>query len=279
MRSSFKIHVNYLTDSPCAWSNLGFWSLSRSNHTQTEPKFDLLSYPVACARLASWVADFAGIQPSRKILDLGVGYGASVRFWLEHYRAISVDAVELRSDALAQLTQNPPLGLGNLIVSSIESPSLYKHIPSKTYQHIVCIDALYHLNHPSFLWRLAHHALEPDGSVGVCTLMRTGSKQPSLYIRNLLRFAQVNPDCLPDPDQLQTQMTDAGLSDMRLEWGTESVLKGFCKFVQRRRRELSWYQRASAGWSKISATAHLADTICHEGTLGYATITAKRLNT
>jgi SAM-dependent methyltransferase len=270
--SPFKIAVELLTDGDCRWSNLGHWSEVRDSLAGADaPSIDR-AYPLACERLAEWVGDLARVAPGQILLDLCVGEGGSVRHWLERAGVSRVDAVELRPEALSRLTRDPPLELGACHAADLRDPALTTLLPASHYDRVLCLDALYHIDPPSCVWRLAAHALEPGGLLGFCTLLRRGGKRPHAGLRSLLRLARIDEAALFDPAGLQAELALHGLVDMRLSWGTEPVLAGFARFVRQRARSLTRRQKLAPSWLKIAATARLAEAILRDGSLGYAAV-------
>lgn len=278
MSSAFKINTHYLADETCSWSNLGYWLTDVSlNHFEKQAQ-SKTSYPAACERLATWVAQNSEVSYDQKILDLCVGEGGSVRFWIDKYNAKVVDAVELRCGALTELINKPPQRLRQILCSNVENPRLFSLITPNSYDHVLCIDALYHLSDPKNLWKLANHALITNGSLGFCTLLRSGNRAPSRTVRQLLKLARIDVEHIPDTTILQNQLQDFGFGPLRIVWGTEPVLRGFVNFVRLRAKQLSLPSRFHFDWLKIAATAKLAEAILNDKELGYACVAVKKYN-
>jgi SAM-dependent methyltransferase len=271
--SPFKIAVELLTDGDCRWSNLGRWSVEAHDLLASADAPGIAhAYPLACQRLAEWVGDLAQVAPGQILLDLCVGEGGSVYHWLERAGASCVDAVELRPEALSRLSRDPPPGLGACLAADLRDPVLTTRLPAGRYDRVLCLDALYHVDPPGRVWRLAAHALKPGGMLGFSTLLRRGGSRPHAGLRAVLRLARIDEAALFDPAGLEVELARHGLVDMRLSWGTELVLAGFARFVRQRAGSLTRRQKLAPGWLKIAATARLAEAIIRDGSLGYAAV-------
>ncbi|MFW1931658.1 SAM-dependent methyltransferase, partial [Acinetobacter baumannii] len=71
-KHKYAIDAKMLGDNAeCAWSNLGYWDEATS------------SYPQACQQLAERLAQAVQLNQHDRVLDLGCGQGASLKYWLE----------------------------------------------------------------------------------------------------------------------------------------------------------------------------------------------------
>lgn len=77
-------------------------------------------------------------------------------------------------------------------------------------------------------------------------------------------------------DAIAATLARRGFADIHIELLDAEVLAGFHAFVERRRAELSWAQKASAGWLKIQATAWLCLYLYRSGALHYGLVRASR---
>ena len=67
-----------------------------------------------------------------------------------------------------------------------------------------------------------------------------------------------------------------GFANISVQYLDAEVLQGFHAFIQRRRQELSWARKASAGWMKIQTTAWLCGHLYRRHFLHYVLISATR---
>lgn len=276
MSDNFVVSTDLLAGKPCLWSNLGYWDISTYHPSIQDSDRTFSTYEIACQNLAQWVGDLSQIGRSYKILDLCVGRGGSVLYWLEHYAVKSVDAIELSLSSIMTLRSISPEGLGLTIAADIADPGLTKQIKQGDYDAVICLDAFYHLHDPAILWRLAAHALKPGGYLGFCSLLRQHDQRLPVFLKYFLAGARVQPSALLNLRALEQQLQEHGFTAPTVDWKTREVLEGFANFVERRKSTLTLTQRFSPSWLKITATAKLARTILSESSLGYAAVAALR---
>lgn len=276
MSETFVVATDLLAGKFSSWSNLGYWQDVVTTNQHNTIVAQVQDYETACKNLALWVGQLAQVDQDQAILDLCVGRGGSVLYWLQDAGVRHVDAIELSSNSLATLDEASPTGLGFAVAADIADPTLSKKIRAGSYDAVICLDAFYHLKDPAALWRLAAHALKPGGHLGFCTLLTQQELALPTALRIFLASARVQGSTLFNPKSLAQQLQAHGFMAPAIQWGTSAVLAGFANFVAARASALAWHQRLDLNWLKITATASLARAILRDGSLGYAAIAARR---
>jgi hypothetical protein len=123
--------------------------------------------------------------------------------------------------------------------------------------------------------------LQPKGRLAFTTLMAAhplvpGAGAAAAALRLGAARAGIPSASLPPEGTLYSVLSEQGFADISLQTLDAEVLQGFSEFVPRRRRELSWRQKASAGWLKIEATGWLCRHLIESGALHYVLVSAKR---
>ncbi|MEG0488196.1 MAG: methyltransferase domain-containing protein, partial [Acinetobacter sp.] len=136
LQHKYAINAELLGDNTeCAWTNLGYWDDVSS------------SYPKACQQLAEHLAQAVQLQSQDRVLDLGCGQGASLKYWLEHYQIQDLEAVELQQSCVNKIQQHIQL-------NAIHCQSFLKLQQisfQKQFDVVMCIDAAYHSDLNLFL--------------------------------------------------------------------------------------------------------------------------------
>ena len=204
-------------DRECAWTNLGYWDDATS------------SYPMACQQLAEHLAQAVQLQPQDRVLDLGCGQGASLKYWLEHYQIQNLEAVELQQSCVNKIQKNIQL-------NAIHCQSFLnlKQISFENqFDVVMCIDAAYHSDLDVFL-NTTHSVLKSNGRLGFHYLMLSDqalSIQQKIQYAWLLKAADVNFAHLKKQVQIQQLMQQQGFDTVQIHDISEQVLLGFSEYI------------------------------------------------
>lgn len=252
------------------WSNLGDWS-------------ETSEYSTACQALACRIGRAANLGPADKLLEIACGHGASLSVWSDVFGLKIVDAIERQASALSSIENDRPPALRhlwqadvNLIFSgSMSWPS------EETYDALVVVDAAYHFNRLQAFLQKSSSRLRSGGRIAFTTLI-LGSPWDlaANWQKRLLLFmasrALIPADSLLTQQELTEAFLAAGFGPPVCEALDREVLEGFVHFVERRRPELKWQERTSAGWWKVEATASAARYLLRTGLLRYVLLKASK---
>jgi cyclopropane fatty-acyl-phospholipid synthase-like methyltransferase len=227
------------------------------------------------------VGHAAHLGPGDKLLEIACGHGASLSVWPEVFGVQFVDAMERQTQALASVASDRPPGLRylwqadvNLIFSgSVPWPM------EERYDAIVVVDAAYHFNSLRGFLDKCSSRLRTGGRIAFTTLV-PGSRwdhaadwQRRLVLQLAAR-ALIPAESLLAGKELVELFLAAGFEAPGCERLDREVLEGFARFVKRRRTELKWRERGSAGWWKVEATAMAARHLLQSGLLHYVLLKA-----
>jgi cyclopropane fatty-acyl-phospholipid synthase-like methyltransferase len=262
------IHLLDPIPSKRPWSNLGDWSQA------TE-------YNAACYALAHRIGHAANLGPGDRVLDIACGHGASLSVWSEAFGVPVMDAIELQTRALESIERDRPAALQNLWPMDVNSV-LTGVIPWPTeqpYDAILVVDAAYHFHSlPAFVKEASVH-LRSGGRLVFTTLIldakweRAAVWQKHLVLK-LAAAALIPAESLLTETKLNEVFLAAGFTPPQCEDLDHDVLEGFARYVTRRRKELNWRERGSAGWWKVEATAFAARQLLRTGLLHYVLLKA-----
>lgn len=256
-KHKYAINAEMLGDTAeCAWTNLGFWTETTS------------SYPQACQQLAQRLAQTIQLQPHDRVLDLGCGQGASLKYWLTHYQIQHLEAVELQQHCVYQIQKQLPQ------IKAVHCQSflnLNKKLFSQAFDVVMCIDAAYHSDLNSFLTSVTP-LLNSKGRLGFHYLMLSdahlNSKQKLKY-QYLLKAADVRFKDLQTEQQIHQTLEQHHLKQIEIQDISTAVFAGFSQYIASRKdmgRGLDQF--------KIQMTAKLCKTLFAEGIVRYVQISA-----
>jgi cyclopropane fatty-acyl-phospholipid synthase-like methyltransferase len=258
-KHKYAINVILLGDSSeCAWSNLGFW------HSEN-------SYAQACQNLASHLAESLNLNSNDHVLDLGVGYGASLILWQDQYNIKNIHAVELQKHCV-DIIKNKKI---NHLSVFQESYLNLKNIPfTYKFDVILCIDSAYHHNLNSFLASVTS-VLNSKGRIGFHTLMLSerwkslNSFQKQKYTW-LLKAADVQIKNLNSKLELEKQLNEFKFENVHIEDLSKEVLFGFSNYVEQHLQ----CDKKDLDYLKIQMTAKLCKKLFNDGLIQYVQVIA-----
>ena len=251
-KHKYAINAKLLGDSAeCAWTNLGYWDEAT------------WSYPQACMQLADYLAQYVQLKTNDRVLDLGCGQGASLKYWLNHYQIDDLEAVELQQECVRQVQKNLP----QLAIHQHSFLNLNEIPFEKLFDVVLCIDAAYHSNLSLFLNSVVP-ILNSKGRLGFHTLMLSdtvlNSKQKMKY-KWLLKAADVDLKSLMTTTQINHALQRHGLEQIALEDLSTAVLAGFSQYIVTRAKT----ERGGLDQIKIQMTAKLCQRLFEEGIVRY----------
>lgn len=275
----FEIAVELLSDAPAplAWANLGDWS-----HT--------FEYPEACRQLALRVGRAAELQVQDRVLDLACGHGASLALWPEAFGVQHVAGLEYQERCVERIGQQAPAQLDAIVQGRFDVLPAPPALAARSFDAVLCVDAAYHADSLKAFAAFAAQMLRPQGRLAFTTLTQpSGEKRGrshfskmtptpffSFFSPLLLAHAGIPAASVLAEAAVVATLRQQGFTDIAVQPLDTEVLQGFHAFVQRREKELSWRQKASAGWLKIQATGWLCGYLYRSGALHYSLISATR---
>jgi cyclopropane fatty-acyl-phospholipid synthase-like methyltransferase len=270
IQDQLAIPIHLLDRAPAKrpWSNLGDWSQTHD-------------YNAACHALACRIGQAANLGPRDTILELACGHGASLSVWPDVFGVPVVDAIEWQARAIASIERDRPMALRNLwqtdmnaIVTGIKPWPTEQH-----YDAVLVVDAAYHFHALSAFLNAVSSKLRPGGRLAFTTLILASQWEHAADWQKRLAFrlaagALIPAESLVSGKNLTELFFAAGFNAPICENLDHEVLEGFSRFVARRRKELSWRERGSAGWWKVEATAAAARQLLRTGLLHYVLLKA-----
>lgn len=253
------------------WGSLGWWQPPPGEGAGAGP-----DYFGACTALARQLGHAAGLQPGAHVLSVACGEGEELRLWAQQLHAGEVVGVEL-APARVQRAKALVAGLPQVqVVAGSGSALPALGLPAAGFDHVLCVDAAYHLQPRLTFLQAACTLLRPGGTLAYTDLVLDGYAVG--WRRQLLalgaRACGLHAGSLRDgPAQLQ-RLREAGFIEPRLQRTDEAVLGGFVDFVAHQGRRLPggpW----QAGWRRVALTARLIPP-CRAAGLGYAMLSARK---
>lgn len=262
------IHLLDPIPSKRPWSNLGDWSKATA-------------YSGACHALAHRIGQAAELGPADTILDMACGHGASLSVWPEAFGVPVVDAIERQTRALASIQSDRPAALRNLwqVDVNLILSGIKPWPTEQPYDAILVVDAAYHFHSLQAFLKESGSRLRSGGRLAFTTLILDSKweRAADWQKRLILKFAGaalIPSESLVTEKQMTETCLAAGFRSPFCETLDHEVLEGFADYVTRRRKDLTWRERGSAGWWKVEATAAAARQLLRTGLLHYVLLKA-----
>lgn len=250
---------------PGLWGNLGCWGA------------DTPDYASACEVLTQRVADAAGVSAGARVLCLACGAGEELH-WLLARRAVAL-AVGVEQDATSvELGRRAlPAGRWQLLHGDAAAPaSAALGLAPESFDHVLCVDAAYHLRPRDALLQQAMRLLRPGGRLAYTDL--SVEPQAAGLGRGLLHAAAAlcgltGGELLPTAAQA-ARLQRLGFVDVQLQTLSAPVLDGFAHFVRQQVQQLRGRVWAPAS-RRARWTARLVAP-CRAAGLGYVLLAGSR---
>lgn len=271
---AFAIATHLLDETQSGWSNLGYWHEAGGDRFP----FSTNAYAEACAALAQRVGAAITLRSDDRLLELGCGQGASLRFWQREFGVKRLAAIERQRVCVDALASQVPDGV-SVHHGRFDVRSLPAALRGERFTAVVCVDAAYHAASLTDFLSCAASALQADGRLAFTTLMprESASVLRRLALRWMLTGARIPAASVQGERELHEALVAAGFSQVQVQRLDAHVFNGFASFVVRRQMQLPWYQRCLPGWWKIRLTAALCRWVQRHTLMHYVLVYAKRV--
>lgn len=275
--TSFAIAHHLLDEqmSAPAWTNLGCWR--RLDGTP------ITHYREAAEQLATRLGMLAITVPAQCVVDLGCGFGASLRLWSERFFCTQVIGMELQAACLDSWQIRPGDGItlhqGRFDQLPLPEP-IRTQLSATGCDAVLCVDAAYHAESLRAFVAVAQKLLGSQGRLAFSTVLKPDrlSVISRWQHRLIARLTGIPSASFVSAKELEHTLTQLGFEAIRIDVLDEAVLQGFSRFVARRRKALTSSQKRTVAWLKIASTAALCQHWFRCQQAHYVLVSAQRSN-
>eukprot|EP00457_Paulinella_chromatophora_P001306 gb/GEZN01001308.1/.p1 GENE.gb/GEZN01001308.1/~~gb/GEZN01001308.1/.p1 ORF type:complete len:998 (-),score=89.32 gb/GEZN01001308.1/:73-3066(-) len=158
---------------PLQWTNLGFWE----EHC--------LSYQEACEELALKLGSSL-LEPGDTVLACGCGRGAELAFYKEKFQLDHITGVDASASTAVEFVPTHNVRLVSMPVEDIT-----RNFGPGTFNKILALDNVYHYANKTQFFADCLKMLPPGGAVAVTDIVLTKPGPLPVWLRILLRAANV----------------------------------------------------------------------------------------
>ena len=276
---------------PGGWGSLGWWdaapdTLDTPDTPDTPDRRNTpnapyapdgpIDYHSACTALARHVACAAGLSAGARVLSVACGDGEELRLWAQCFGAGTVVGVELDAVRVQRARAATAALAGVRVLQGSGDALLTLGLPDASFDHVLCVDAAYHLQPRTAFLQAAFKLLRPGGTLAYNDLLIDGSGSRWRHTALALgaRLCGLPAGSLCDGPAQRQRLHQIGFVELQLQRVDDAVLGGFTRFVAQQGRRLPggpW----QAGWRRVALTAMLIPP-CRAAGLGYAMLSARK---
>jgi len=203
-------------------------------------------FPVACASLASSLADFASLSPGDSLLDVGYGCGDQDLLFWDLYSPSQIVGITSEAAqcgyARGKVSQRNLEDKIRLFQGNATKLSLLKD-PCQTFDKIFALDCAYHFHTREAFLNQAFGRLNPNGKVALGDIF-LGRKPQTLFEYLLLKFliwgGKIPEQNMVEEDEYKAQFHRAGFVNLKIEYIEDEVFPGLADFIERQQKDIGY---------------------------------------
>ncbi|MBO0883259.1 MAG: methyltransferase domain-containing protein, partial [Mycobacterium sp.] len=211
----------YVDHSKPLWLNLGYWK-------------DARTYPDACAAMVELLGTRAELQPSDRVLDVGVGFGEQDfvlldRFQVSHITGIDITPVHIDKGREGVAKR----GLETQIDIRLGSATAME-FPDASFDKVVGLECAFHFDTREQFMREAFRVLKPGGIIALADMAPKPGKKPGLTTAFGRKYGHIPKANLYDREEYARRLRAAGFDDVAVESIRQDVFPGMAKYARQR---------------------------------------------
>ena len=249
------------------WGSLGLWAEGDDD------------YADACAALATAVGRAAGVSRGDRVLSVACGAGDELRLWVQGFGAAQVTGIE-RDRGLVVAAWRSFNGLAAVVDvrSGSGTDMLSLGLAAGSFDHVLCVDAAYHLRPRESFLQHAFLMLRPGGRLAYTDLCLDPGARPlgPAVLRGAARLCSLPVQDLLAVTAQTTRLQALGFESVSASRLDDAVLGGFARYVRQQSRRIA-RTLMHRDWRWPGLTARLIGP-CRAAGLGYVLLSATRGN-
>ncbi len=215
------MNEGYVDNSKPLWLNLGYWKVART-------------YPDACVAMVELLGTRAGLKPSDRVLDVGVGFAEQDfvlldRFKVSHITGIDITPVHVDKGrervAKRGLEKQIDIRLGSATAMDF---------PDASFEKVLALECAFHFDTRDQFMREAFRVLKPRGTIALTDMLPNPGKKSSLTTVFGRKYGHIPEANYYDREEYPRRLAAAGFGDVLVESIREDVYPAMAKYIWQR---------------------------------------------
>jgi microcystin synthetase protein McyJ len=215
------MHEGYVDDSKPLWLNLGYWK-------------DARTYPDACVAMVDLLGTRAGLQPSDRVLDVGVGFAEQDFVLLDRFKVSHITGIDITPVHVDKGRERvAKRGLEKQIDIRLGSGTAME-FPDASFDKVLALECAFHFDTRDQFMREAFRVLKPGGTIALADMLPNLGKKPGMTTVFGRRYGHIPVANWYDREEYPRRLAAAGFDDVRVESIREDVFPAMAKYIRQR---------------------------------------------
>jgi microcystin synthetase protein McyJ len=218
------MNEGYVDNSKPLWLNLGYWEVART-------------YPDACVAMVELLGTRAGLKPSDRVLDVGVGFAEQDFVLLDRFKVIHITGIDITPVHVDKGRERvAKRGLGKQIDIRLGSATAME-FPDASFEKILALECAFHFDTRDQFMREAFRVLKPGGTIALTDMLPKPGKKSGLTTVFGRKYGHIPEANYYDREEYARRLAAAGFGDVLVDSIREDVFPAMAKYIWQRVQE------------------------------------------
>ncbi|MGD1204788.1 methyltransferase domain-containing protein [Mycobacterium seoulense] len=218
------MNEGYADSSKPLWLNLGYWKVART-------------YPDACAAMVELLGTRARLEPSDRVLDVGVGFAEQDLVLLDRFKVSHITGIDITPVHVDKGRERVARrGLEKQIDIRLGSATAME-FPDVSFEKVLALECAFHFDTRDQFMREAFRVLKPGGTLALADMLPNPGKKSGLTGVFGRKYGHIPKANYYDREEYPRRLAAAGFGDVIVESIREDVYPGMAKYMWQRVQE------------------------------------------
>lgn len=218
------MNEGYADNSKPLWLNLGYWKVART-------------YPDACVAMVELLGKRAALEPSDRVLDVGVGFAEQDFVLLDRFKVSHITGIDITPVHVDKGRERvAKRGLEKQIDIRLGSATAME-FPDASFEKVLALECAFHFDTRDQFLREAHRVLMPGGTIALADMLPNPGTKFGLTTAFGRKYGHIPKANYYDREEYRRRLAAAGFTDVLVESIREDVYPGMAKYTWQRIQE------------------------------------------
>ena len=215
------MNEGFVDDAKPLWLNIGYWK-------------DARTYPDACTAMVELLGTRAGLQPSDRVLDVGVGFAEQDFVLLDRFKVSHITGIDITPVHVDKGRERvAKRGLDKQIDVRLGSAT-DMDFPDASFEKVLALECAFHFDTRDQFMREALRVLKPGGSIALTDMLPIPGKKSSRVTAFGRRYGHIPEANLYDREEYSRRLSALGFGDVVVESIRQDVFPGMANYSRQR---------------------------------------------